>query len=213
MFLQTLLRWLLPREDHFYDFLERQAEVGWKAAQAMAKHLSNAATTAQIRAEVEDLEHQGDAIGNEMLAALSRTFVTPIDREDLQRLSKKLDDIPDYINLAARACVLYGVERPTKPMTVLIEKLEACTRVLKEAVPKLRRHAYTDLIKVGQEIHALEKEGDVVFRDAISALFHDPTIDAKVILREKEVLEDLEDAINTCEQVAETLTNIAVKHA
>ena len=73
--------------------------------------------------------------------------------------------------------------------------------------------AYSDLIEASRAIHRFEKDGDIVFRDAISALFHDPAIDAKVILREKDILEDLEKAINRCDEVAETITNIAVKHA
>jgi uncharacterized protein Yka (UPF0111/DUF47 family) len=116
-------------------------------------------------------------------------------------------------NAAARACVLFGVDKPTPPMCLLIEKLEASTAIIDRTVPLLRRHAY-DQVKAGvQEVIQLEKDGDAVFRDAISKLFHDPAIDAKDILREKEVLDDLEKAINRCEQVADALTSIAVKHA
>jgi len=210
--IQKILHWLLPREDHFFGFLERQAVVAHDAAKAMQRYRDKASAV-QIRDDVQDLEHKGDAIVHEMLDALARTFVTPIDREDLQRLSKRLDDILDYTNLAARACVLFGVDQPTKPMLILIDKLVQCTEVLKDAVPKLRKRAYNQLIEASQTLHNLEKEGDAVFRDAVSALFHDPNIDAKVILREKEVLDDLEKAINRCDSTAETIINVAVKHA
>jgi predicted phosphate transport protein (TIGR00153 family) len=186
--------------------------VAHDAAKAMQRYRDKASAV-QIRDDVQELEHKGDAIVHEMLDALARTFVTPIDREDLQRLSKRLDDILDYTNLAARACVLFGVDQPTKPMLLLIDKLVQCTEVLKDAVPKLRKRAYNQLIEASHTLHNLEKEGDVVFRDAVSALFHDPAIDAKVILREKEVLDDLEKAINRCDSTAETIINVAVKHA
>lgn len=208
----AFLRWILPKEDHFYDHLERQAKVAHQAAVAL-KRLTTGGAAGEIRARVQELEHQGDAILHEMLDALGRTFATPIDRDDLQKLCKRLDDITDMANAAARACVLFGVDKPTPPMCLLIEKLEASTAIIDRTVPLLRRHAY-DQVKAGvQEVIQLEKDGDAVFRDAISRLFHDPAIDAKDILREKEVLDDLEKAINRCEQVADALTSIAVKHA
>ncbi|MBA3697552.1 MAG: DUF47 family protein [Planctomycetes bacterium] len=208
----AFLRWILPKEDHFYDHLERQAKVAHQAAVAL-KRLTTGGAAGEIRATVQELEHQGDAILHEMLDALGRTFATPIDRDDLQKLCKRLDDITDMANAAARACVLFGVDKPTPPMCLLIEKLEASTAIIDRTVPLLRHHAY-DQVKAGvQEVIQLEKDGDAVFRDAISKLFHDPSIDAKNILREKEVLDDLEKAINRCEQVADALTSIAVKHA
>lgn len=208
----AFLRWILPKEDHFYDHLERQAKVAHQAAVAL-KRLTTGGAAGEIRAAVQELEHQGDAILHEMLDALGRTFATPIDRDDLQKLCKRLDDITDMANAAARACVLFGVDKPTPPMCLLIEKLEASTAIIDRTVPLLRRHAY-DQVKAGvQEVIQLEKDSDAVFRDAISKLFHDPAIDAKTILREKEVLDDLEKAINRCEQVADALTSIAVKHA
>jgi predicted phosphate transport protein (TIGR00153 family) len=210
--LQRLLNWILPREDHFFLFLERQAEVVHRAAKTFAMFREGMAAT-EIRSSIETLEAEADTISDELLAALSATFVTPIDREDLQRLSKKLDDIVDYIDMAARACVLYGVAKPTVPMLALVDRLVASTAALHEALPHLRGKRYEDIFAIARKVEALEKEGDTVFRDALSALFHDPEVDAKTILREKEVLEDLEQAIDRCEQVAETLVNVAVKHA
>jgi uncharacterized protein Yka (UPF0111/DUF47 family) len=210
--IQSLLRFLLPREDHFYDFLEKQSQVAHKAALVMAKYRDGSTTPQGIREQVQDLEHEGDQIVHQMLDTLARTFVTPIDREDMQRLSKRLDDILDMTNAAARACVLFGVDKPTKPMLAQIDKLVECTAVLELLMPKLRRHAYNELIETSRSVASIEKDSDGVFRDALSALFHDPAIDAKTILREREVLEDLEKAINRCDQVAELITNIAVKH-
>ncbi len=210
--IQSILRFLLPKEDHFYDFLERQAAAAHRAAKVLAKYKDGTTTAQGIREQVQDIEHEGDVIVHQMLDALARSFVTPIDREDMQRLSKRLDDILDMTNAAARACVLFGVEKPTKPMLLQIDKLVECTALLNEIVPKLRQHAYVELVEASRSIAAIEKDGDGVFRDALSTLFHDPSIDAKTILREREVLEDLEKAINRCDQTAELITNIAVKH-
>jgi uncharacterized protein Yka (UPF0111/DUF47 family) len=208
----NFLRWLLPKEDHFYDYLEQQTVIAHKAALAL-KRLTDGAEVGEVRASVQVLEHEGDDIVRKMLDALGQTFVTPIDREDLQKLSKRIDDISDLCNAAARACVLFGVNRPTPPMCVLIENLVVCTAELELTMPHLRKQQYDKVSNGAKKITELEKASDAVFRDAISKLFHDPAIDAKDILREKEVLDDLEKAVNRCEQVADTLASLAVKHA
>jgi len=212
MGLQAIVRWFLPREDHFYGFLEAQAEVAHEAALAVARFKDETVSAADVRQSVQELEHKGDRIAHEVEESLARTFVTPIDREDLQKLSQELDDVLDLMNGAARACVLYGVERPTAPMVGLIDKLVECTAVLKNALPHLRAHEYSALIEASREVRKLEKDGDTVFRTAVSALFKDASIDAKQLLREREVLEHLENSIDHCQHVGSTLANLAIKH-
>ncbi len=203
---------LLPREDHFYDYLEQQATAAHQGALALARLKEPNMTAAQVRDAVQAHEHEGDKVVHAMEDALAKTFVTPIDREDLQRLSAQLDDVLDLANGTARACVLYGVGRPTEPMVKLMELLVRTTEVLQNAMPHLRAHRYAELLEASRSLRQFEKEGDGVFREAISALFHDEGADARRVLREKEVLEDLENAIDQCESVAETLANLAVKH-
>lgn len=210
--LQGLIRWLLPREDHFYDYLEQQAEAAHLGAKALARLKEPDVTPQQVREAVQGHEHEGDKVVHAMEEALAKTFVTPIDREDLQRLSAQLDDVLDLANGTARAFVLYGVQRPTEAMGRLMGLLEQSTAVLRDAMPKLRKHAYAELLDASREMRKLEKEGDGVFREAISALFHNESASARAMLSEKEVLEDLENAIDQCEMVAETLANLAVKH-
>jgi uncharacterized protein Yka (UPF0111/DUF47 family) len=210
MGMQSVIRFLLPREDHFYDFLERQAVVAHKGAHALRAFTD--ADVARVREAVQLLEHEGDKIVHEMEEALAKTFVTPIDREDLQKLSSELDDVLDLMNATIRAAALYGVDRATEPMMKLIEVLVLCTAMLEETIPNLRRHRYNDLVESARAIRKLEKEGDAIFRGAVSALFHNEAIDAKQLLREKEVLEGLENAIDATNHVADTLTNLAVKH-
>ena len=210
MSFQTVVRWLLPREDHFYDYLERQAEVAHETAVAFEEFKTGDAKA--VRDAVQELEHKGDAIVHEMEEALAKTFVTPIDREDLQKLSSDLDDIIDRTNGAVRSCALFGVEHPTPAMSALMDTLVECTRILRDGMPDLRKHAYGELIITSRKLRTLEKKADVLFRDELSSLFHDEKIDAKRLFREKEVLEGLENAIDQCETVGETLAHLAVKH-
>lgn len=210
MGLQAFIRFFAPREDHFYAFLERQAAVAHDGAVALATFRDG--NGAAVRDAVQDLEHQGDKIVHEMEEALARTFVTPIDREDLHSLSTTIDDILDLTNGAARACTLFGIDRPTEPMTKLMGVLVRSTDIIKVTMPMLRKHEYGEIIEAVRGIRALEKEADQIYRNAVSVLFRDAAVDAKELLREKGVLEDLENAIDSCEHVADRLTNLSVKH-
>ena len=212
MRLQDLVRWLLPKDDHFYGFLERQAVAAYEGAVALAVFKDASSSAEAVAKSVQVIEHLGDSIVHELEEALAKTFVTPIDREDLQKLSSQLDDVLDLTNSTARGSVLFGVARPTVAMSMLIDKLVAATLVLRDALPNLRKHTYSELIDASRVLRRLEKEADVVYREAVRGLFADDRIDGRALLREKQVLDDLEKAIDRCEYVADTLANLAVKH-
>jgi uncharacterized protein len=212
MGLQDLVRWFLPKEQHFYEYLERQALAAHEGASTLATFSAEGASAEVVAESVQIVEHKGDAIVHELEEALAKTFVTPIDREDLQKLSSQLDDVLDLTNGAARGCVLFGVSRPTPAMIALTEKLVACTVILKDALPHLRNHKYSELIDASRVLRKLEKEGDLIYREAIRVLFSDEKVAARVLLREKQVLDDLETAIDHCEYVSDTLANLAVKN-
>lgn len=212
MGIQDIIRFILPREHHFYDHLEQQAQVAVDGALALQKFGNNGATAAQIREKVQEIEHAGDRIVHEMEESLAKTFVTPIDREDLQKLSSELDSILDLMNGAIRACVMLGVDTPTQPMKNLIDVIVKATATINQAIPKLRKHEYEAIVGLARDVRKIEKEADTIYREAISALFRDDSVDAKVLIRQKTVLEDLENAVDECDSVADILANLAVKH-
>jgi len=212
MGIQELIRKVMPREEGFYDLLERQARTTLGAAETLASFIEADRTANSVAEAVQQIEHEGDKLVHEIEEALARTFVTPIDREDIHFLCSELDDVIDLTNTTARAFLLLGVERPTHPMVNLMQLLVSATGELASAVPQLRRHAYAELFGTKRRIRELEKEGDRIYRNEVSRLFHTPEIDAKVLLREREVLDNLENAIDRCERVADTLANLAVKH-
>jgi uncharacterized protein len=211
MDLQRIVRWFLPKEDEFYILLERHSTVAKRAADALAQ-FKNGRTAEQVRNDLAQLEHEADSIFEQFEEALARTFVTPIDREDLHKLSSELDDIVDYAYAAALACALFGVERPTQPMLELMTTLTQATEIVAAALPKLRNHEYTDVANQVKAIRGIERDGDIIYRAALSKLFGDSAVDAKALLREREVLGHLENAIDHCNHVANTLANLAVKH-
>lgn len=211
MALQAIVRWLLPKEDHFYTYLETQAQLCHRAAEALAT-FGTGRPAQEVRDAVQKIEHEADDVVRQMEDALARTFVTPLDREDLHRLSSELDDVTDLTNLAARATTIYGVSKPSDAMKGLMSLLMQCTAVLTATVPHLRRHAFAEIMESNRALRDLEKQADTIYRSAVSGLFADGNVDAKELLRQKEVLEDIERAIDHCDNVADVLANLAVKH-
>jgi uncharacterized protein len=209
--LQDFIRGLVPKEERFFDLLERQGRLVHDAALALAD-FGQHGSVAKVSAALQELEHQGDALVHEIEETLAKTYVTPIDREDIHSLAGELDDVLDLSNQAARACELLGVDKLTEPMIALAGVLVNTTAELSATVPLLRQRRYPDIMAAKRRIRALEKEGDRLHRAAISELFRAEVIDARVLLREREVLENLENAIDRCERVAENLAFLAVKH-
>ncbi|MBI2473603.1 DUF47 family protein [Candidatus Uhrbacteria bacterium] len=208
--LQGIVRFFVPRNDHFYDFLEGQAQTVYTAAQALLRLEHE--DVAVVCKTVKDLERVGDAFVKQMEEALAATFVTPIDREDLHWLSSELDDVLDFANSASQTCLLVGLERPTVPMIKLIGILNQVTQTLYTTIVHLRANAYANVTEQAHIIRQLERDADVVFHEAIYALYHNDDIDSKQVLREEKVLENLENAIDHAKRVADLLLNLAVKH-
>jgi hypothetical protein len=212
MAIQGLIRFLLPKDDGWYDMLEELGRLGHEASKALLQFRDQPA--ARVQEDVQILEHKADDVVRRMEDALARTFVTPIDREDLHRLSGQLDDIIDMMNLSARSFTLYNLEKPTPAMLQLMERLEVATRTLSEAIPNLRKHEYQALIDEGRKVRAIEKEADVIYRNAIRGLFSSDQlpIDPRDLFKQKEALDTLENAVDHCDNVADVLANLAVKH-
>ena len=211
MGLQDMVRWILPREEMFFSLIERQTEVLEKAAKALAT-FGDGVPAEQVYQAVKAHEDEADKLIFEIEERFAQVFVTPIDREDIQLLAAGVEDIVDILNLTARTFVLLGVPKPTKPMADLMAVIVKLAELLRQEMPALSRHQYAKLIPLARTIKTLEKEGDAIFRQAVSDLFHDDTIVAQVLLRDKEVLEDLENAVDKFESVAERIKHLAVKH-
>lgn len=210
MAFQSLIRFLLPKEEHWYDMLEELGRLGHDAAKAL--FLFKEKPAGEVQAAVQAIEHKADDVVRRMEDALARTFVTPIDREDLHRLTSELDDIIDLMNLSARVFALYHLERPTPPMVEIMEKLEKATEMIAGAVPHLRKHEFEQLIDGGRKVRVIEKEADTIYRHAISGLFSETHADFRETWKQKEALDHLEAAVDHCDNVADLLANLAVKH-
>jgi uncharacterized protein Yka (UPF0111/DUF47 family) len=211
MVLQDMVRWLLPREETFFRLLERQTENVEASAKQLAR-LGAGVPIAEVYGAIHLIEEAADRLVFEAEEEFARVFVTPIDREDLQALIVAIDDIVDSIHLTARTFVLYGICSPTPAMSEQMRLLVVLGELLRSEISALGRRDYERLITVGRTILEHEQTGDEVFRAAVAALYHDPDIDAKVLLRTRHVLEDLEHTIDRFEIVADRLKNLAIKN-
>lgn len=213
MGVQTLIRWLLPREDRFFSLLEQHAAVAAECASAMeVLPLGNGAASEALE-RIHELEHRGDELVRAVTLALEESFVTPIDREDIHSLSTQLDDVLDYLYAAAQAFVTYGVTERTKAMEGMLGLLREATAVLRDALPLLRLRQSADVPAARMRVITLEKQHDTLYREAMRGLYHDPAVDAKELLRQQAVLSALEAAMDCCQDAADVLENIAIKHA
>lgn len=202
---------LIPREPKFFDLFEKSVANVAKAAKELAGFFENYTNVPQKVARLTELEHEGDAITHQIMEQLHRTFVTPLDREDIALLTERLDDVMDFIEDAANAMLLYHIEQPTGRAREMAAILVKIADELVIAVPHLRnRSKMKEILEHCVEINRLENEADVIVRFALAELF-DGTPIAEVI-KWREIYEHLETAVDRGEDVANVLEGVVLKH-
>lgn len=215
MKLNTLLHALLPTDDLFFTLFEKDVENLLSAAKTF-KELMNPAISKEERAQkikkIEELEHRGDEVTHQIFSELGTTFITPFDREDIHTLASKLDDILDYIQGAATRIVLYRVETIEPDHERLAGMVYDAVVELHRAIPRLRNLSSAKEIKECLvRINSLENEADDLFERAIANLF-DQCTDPIQLIKSKELLVSLETATDQCEDAANAIESIIVKH-
>ena len=203
----------IPREEKFFDLFEQGARNIVEAAQVLKQLIDTGESIEQRAAEIKELEHKGDTITHEVIARLNRTFVTPFDREDISALIKSLDDVMDFIDATAGTMLLYKVGRPGKRAKELADIIIQATAEVEQAVLDLRHRAkLKQIFDRCVEINRLENAADVVYRAAVAELFEDST-DMAHVIKWREIYEHMESATDRCEDVANVLEGVALKHA
>jgi len=201
---------LLPREDKFFHFFVRQVELIDQAADLLQQGVAGDGGRLEYAAgRIADLEKQGDEIIHEIFTRLNQTFITPLDPEDIHALGSHLDDVLDEIEEAAHRLVSYEIHKPPPPMVELCGLICRCSGILRRAFAALSHDKA--LLDHCIEINRLENEADKVHRAAISALFRSGG-DALTVFKLKEIYEHLEQTVDCCEDVADTLQNVIVKN-
>jgi predicted phosphate transport protein (TIGR00153 family) len=200
---------LVPRDEGFFRLFVRQAEQIEQAADLLQDLITSFEDPAKKAALLHDLEHEADETTHDIMRRLNTTFVTPLDHEDIHRLASTLDDVIDHIDAAGELFVLHKIEAPHPLMKAQADVLVRAARTMKEALQKLPR--YAALPQFWVELNRLENEGDRLYRQATADLFSGD-YRAMDVLKWKEIIDELEAAIDRMEDVANTLEGIALKH-
>jgi uncharacterized protein len=161
---------------------------------------------------LREREHEGDGVTHEIIRRLNTSFITPMDREDIYLLATALDDVMDAIEAAADLLVLHSIESPLPQMRAQVDVLVEAATQTEQAVKRLSRLRQEDLEPYWVEINRLENEGDQLYRHAVADLFGGDHR-AMDVLKWKEVIETLEEALDGLENVANVIEAVTLKHA
>ena len=203
---------LLPKENVFFELFEQAAKNVHEGALALEALLEDFRDVAEKARKVKDIEHAGDKITHTTIEKLNKTFITPLEREDIHELICRLDDILDLIDTAVNRMVLYKIDKPTEDAKALAKVLVHATKIIMELVPQLRNLKRTDsLIQQCIAVHTQENEGDRIEQHALASLFEN-NHDALTIIKWKDIYEDLEEATDRCEDVANVIEGIVLKN-
>ena len=203
----------LPRETSFFDFFEQHAALTIEGTKEFLSLVTTGANIAAKCRRISDIEHETDTITHRCVEALHKTFITPIDRDSIHRLITRMDDIMDYVEAAAERLELYELVMMTNDVRDLADVLhrsalqvEACVRGLRS----LKDPQAT--LKLCIDINRLENEADAILRRSVARLFKEEK-DPIMVIKWKEVYENLESATDRCEDVANIIEGVILEHA
>ncbi|HEV8401316.1 MAG TPA: DUF47 family protein [Gemmatimonadales bacterium] len=201
---------LLPRNEEFFDLFTDVATRNKEAAQHL-RDLFEAAPdrrTPMVEA-IKKLEHEADQATHEVVNRLDRTFITPLDREDIHQLASDLDDVMDAMDGTARRAQIFRLGVAPQGVRRLTEVIQRMVAVLAEAVGRLKKG--DDVMRFCVEAKQLEEEGDAIYHEALGQLFEKER-DAIEIIKWKEIYDNLENTLDQAEDVANVVESITIKH-
>jgi predicted phosphate transport protein (TIGR00153 family) len=204
---------LLPRETSFFDFFERHATLTIEGAKEFHSLVTTSDNITSKARRIKEIEHETDVITHQCVEALHKTFITPLDREDIHTLITKMDDIMDFVEAAAERVALYELHEMTPEVRDLADLLVRSAMVVEEAIKGLRDMKNSqEVLKRCILINRFENDGDDILRRAVARLFREEK-DPVTIIKWKEIYELLETATDRCEDVANVLEGIVLEHA
>jgi uncharacterized protein len=200
---------LIPREERFYQDFQALADELKRGAALLEEMLAPDRPSWDKAEEIKEVEHKCDVLTHEIIQRLNRTFVTPLDREDIHELARSLDDVMDAIDASATLIRLYRLETVRYGARELARIITACTDQVRLGLDALEHHKA--VITHAVEINRLENEADRTHQEAVVRLF-DGEQDPLVVIKWKETLDFLEAATDRCEDVANVIEGVVVKH-
>ena len=202
---------LIPREKIFFQLLEEESKNVLSGAIAFSELIQNFDQLADKRNRIKDIEHHGDEIVHSIYDRLVKTFITPIDREDISKLASLYDDVLDYIYAVVNRLYLYEVDSSTEPMRRFADLVLKSVREIDFAFASIQKIKASEIETRCNEVDTLENEADVVLNEAVAALFK--TNDAISIIKFKEIYELMETITDKCEDVVQVIRDIILEYS
>jgi predicted phosphate transport protein (TIGR00153 family) len=201
---------LIPKDEGFFDLFDGLAQRMTSSAALLHNLFSEPTRLAEYAAKIKDLEHEADEITHEIMLRLDRSFVTPLDREDIHALATNLDNVVDLMDGTARRATMFHITDRRDPAKALSAILVKATESIKEAVSKVKQPK--EVARLAREIKKLEQQGDDVYSKAVGALFEGKP-DALEVIKWKELYDVLEHALDECEDVLNVLESVSIKNS
>ena len=205
---------IFPREEAFFDLFDSASDNVAEAASLFRDMVDDFVDPEMKAKRLTEQEHEGDRVTHAILSRLNSTFVTPFDREDIYDLATQLDDVTDAIEAAADMLVLHKVVEPIEPVREQARLLEEASRETAKGLRHLRKLAQDELRSYWIRINELENRADRLYRRARADLYSfEAEHPARYLLVWKDIIEQLEEAMDALEHVAHTVESIVLKHA
>ncbi len=202
---------LIPRDKIFFHLLEQESKNVLSGAYALNDLIQNYDQLVEMRGKIKNIEHEGDNIVHSIYDHLAKTFITPIDREDIAKLASLYDDVLDYIEAVANRLYLYEIASPTEPMRRFTEIVVKSVEEIDFAFASIKKIKAPEVEKRIIEVDRLENEADVVLNESVAALFK--TNDAISIIKLKEIYELMETITDKCEDVVQVIRDIILEYS
>ena len=200
---------LIPKDEGFFDLFDRLATRIVKSTEVLDELFNDPGQIDRYAAQIKELEHQADEVTHEIMNRLDRSFVTPLDREDIHELANTLDNVVDLIDGTARRAKMFHLADRREPAKQLTTILKRAAILIEAAVKQLKDPA--KIADIGRDMKVLEEEGDALYSIAVGALFQG-TPDALEVIKWKELYDGLEHAIDECEDVLNVLESVSLKN-
>ncbi|MBI3324850.1 MAG: DUF47 domain-containing protein [Candidatus Omnitrophica bacterium] len=204
---------LIPKEESFFDLFEKASSNLLEAGRLLSDTMEHFEKVTDNAQRLERLEHDGDQLTHEIMARLNRTFITPLDREDIHRLASALDDVLDFIEATTERFVLYRIHTITPQAKELAKVIARQVEEIARVMPRLRQLRHQEIMQHCIEINRLENAGDRVMRDALGVLFDDSQANPLEVMKWRELYDLMETATDKCEDVAVAVEGILLKNA
>jgi len=214
MNLGSVLKFFLPQDDKFLPYFEQSAD-NLRSAANLYAGLAKVTTheeMAAAREEIKKLEHIGDKLTHTIFEELNKSFITPFDREDIYSLTKSMDDVLDLMDHVADILLLYRIDKLDDGMVMLLEVTRRAVNDIHKSIHSLRKVDYEKIREQIISVHALENEGDRLYRHFIGGLYAEEK-DAIRLMKYSSIYNELEQTIDKCEDLMNAIESIVLKQA